>query len=271
MRIIHGLPKSLFVLSLLVSALSAQATSLTFDVYTDSSKTTFANANPISQSYGDNVTNFSPTGAFGSYYFNYGSAGGFTPHVTVEYRFLSIALPQDPSPGQNGPPNGYLWNYDYGDLTNVLYGIYGGTANGTNVPGWYMEIRLTADPAYRVTLSNFDISSWPHVDRGGQDLKIIRDANSATAATLWSAGPDGTVVVHGSTPAHDSYTPMVTVADGHTLSLIYGNGAAGPDIGVDNLIFFESVPEPSLLAMTGAGLGLLLTLVRRRNAITTTG
>jgi hypothetical protein len=117
-----------------------------------------------------------------------------------------------------------------------------------------VEIRLAAEMGYRVTLSNFNIAAFG-ASLGGQTVKVVRDAGLASAATLWSAGPDGAVTVTGS-GSHDTYTPDILVADGHTVSLIYGQSG---NIGVDNLTFVESIPEPTSLALLlASGLGLLM-------------
>lgn len=253
MKIVKRFARSLFLAVILWNVAAASrtdATELTFDIFTDAGKTTrLPNGAFIPQAYGDNVSDFSPD------FYTYGSAGGATPHITVEYRFLSAVNPTDPNPGINGPPNGLIYDNDYGDLQYVVYDLHGSTLPDT----WFQEIRFNSTLEYRVTLESFDIAGWNQSNIGGQTLKIVRDANSPSAAVLWSAGPDGTVTVTGSGPSHDSYTPNVTVADGHTLSLIYGKSV---NIGVDNIVFSESIPEPSGLVLVS--LAVAGWMLRRR-------
>jgi len=230
----------------------AAATVLTFDIFDDAPKTDrFNNAVFIPQSYGDNVSDFSPTGASveGKYY-NYGSAGGFTPNVKVEYRFWQTTDPTNPSPGNNGPPNGLMWDTGYSTLNYVVYNAYG--------PTWLQEMRLTPDPGYRVTLESFDAAGYLSAS-GAHTLKILQNANSAVAPFMWSAGPDGTVVF----PAVVSnYVVNVSVESGNTLSLLYGrNGNAA----VDNIVFSQSlIPEPSSVALLALSGWTLLRWRRRK-------
>jgi hypothetical protein len=120
-------------------------------------------------------------------------------------------------------------------------------------------MRFIADPGYRIALSNFNIASFT-TTTSGQTLKIVRNAGLAGASVLWSAGADGTVTVNGGAGVHDTYTPNVLVADGATLSLIYGQSG---NIGVDNVIFLESIPEPTAAAMFV--IGSLILISRRGN------
>ena len=224
MKIMSGSSVRLAFISALFIGAEARATQLTFNVYTDSSKTTQVAAGTfVPQGYGDNVADFEPASSFGGQYYSYGTNGGLTPHVTVGYRVWN-------NPGDNGGANGSIWTTGYGNLTNVLY------PNLT-----YEEIRFTVDSGYRVALSNFDIASFT-LTTTGQTVKVVRDAGLPSATVLWSAGPDGTVTVNGGAGVHDSYTPNVLVGDGHTLSLIY---ASSGNVGADNIVFSDSVPEPT--------------------------
>jgi len=238
----------LAVVSSLWIATEARATQLTFDVYTNSAKgvTHHApNSTVVPPSYGDNVSDFDPGALFeGQYYYRYGSDGGFTPHVTVEYRFWN-------NPGDNGGPNGRIWDTGYGDLQYVAY---------PSVNQSFVEMRFAADFGYRVTLSNFNIAAFG-ASLGGQTVKVVRDAGLPSATTLWSAGPDGGVTVTGG-GSHDTYMPNILVADGHTVSLIYGQSG---NIGVDNVVIVESIPEPTAGVLLGAGALLLGRLREARN------
>ena len=252
----HHMPRRAVILAwllLLVAATPAsRAAVLSFDVFTDAGKTT---RHPIGtfipQAYGDNITDFNPS------FYTYGSAGGLTPNITVSYRFLSSVNPTSNNPNVNGESNGILYDTGYGDLSHVLYDIY-----GTAPPDlWFQEIRFSAPSGYLITLSSFDIAAWnPNAPVSGQTLKIVMNANSPSAVTLWSAGPDGTVAVNGGAGVHDSYLPNVTVGGGNTLSQIYGLSGL---IAVDNIEFAQSIPEPSAAALLGM-VGLVWCRRRRR-------
>ena len=244
MKMISGsLVRLAFVSALLLGA-EARATQLTFDLYTDAAKTTpVANNTVVPATYGDNVSDFDPSAPVGGQYYRYGTNGGLTPHVTIDYRFWN-------NPGDNGGANGRIWNTGYGNLTNVVY---------PTVTASYVEMRLVPDFGYRVTLTNFDIASFTAATTG-QTLKILRDAGLPSASVLWSAGPDGTVTVNGGAGVHNSYAPNVLVEGGHTLSLIYGQSG---NIGVDNVVFIESIPEPTAMAFLALGSIILRWRLRR--------
>src|SRR5690242_3798320 len=105
------------VAMILFTALEARATQLTFDIYTNAAKAETdraANNIVVPPAYGDNVSDFDPSTPVSGQYFRYGTNGGFTPHITLEYRFWN-------NPGDNGGANGRIWTTGYGNLTNVLY------------------------------------------------------------------------------------------------------------------------------------------------------
>lgn len=110
---------------LLLSALSARAVVLTFDL------TGIANFQNINQAYGDNVTAFTSGG------FSYGSAHGLTPNIVVAY-------------GNTDPA---LWTTGFGSLTNILNEDQDNTG--------ILTITLTADAGYEVQLHGFDLAAFP--------------------------------------------------------------------------------------------------------------
>jgi len=231
-------------LAVLCCVVNVRATQLTFDIYNDADKTSWIGNGPfVPQTYGDNVNDFNPTNSFGGKYYDYGSAGGLTPNITVSYRYHDST-----NPANNAEPGGQLWESGYGDLDRAVYPESG-------FP-YYAEIRFTAALGYRVTISNFHIAAFGSTVNN-QTLKVVRDAGTANAATLWQAGPDGTVSVSGS--GHTTYMPNVLVADGHTISLIYGTSG---NIAVDDIIFIQSIPEPTALSL--GALAIVCTLLRKR-------
>jgi len=99
---------------------TASATVLTFD------QVGITNGITVDQDYGDRVTGASDLSG------SYGTAGGATGNVVVEYLNL-------------GPNVSLLWTGGYNDLDNVLYVEPDGTADP-------MAIRFTADAGYNVVL-----------------------------------------------------------------------------------------------------------------------
>lgn len=242
---IQTLRNSLFLAALLALAWvgSSHATSLTFDIYTNASKTaTPPNAGLLATAnvtlYGDNVVNFSPATPFGSvpYYFNFGTNGGPTADVTVEYRWAHATTIAD-----NAPTAVSFYTTGFGDLTNVIY-------NAQPSP-YLLEIRLTPSATSPVRIESFDLAGFAG-DKTVPVIQIVQDYNTPSAITLW--GPFSNTVVSGTT--HTTFTPNVSAGDGHTLSLLFGPDGTGV-VGLDNFVF--SVPEPGAMALVVLG-GLVL-------------
>ena len=220
----------------------AEATSLTFEFYTDSTKTTrIANGGYSFQNYGDAVTDFDPAGAS----WRYGSAGGYTPDVNVEYRYYHpVNLPDNfytgavayySQPGDN-----------FGDLAQVIY-------NG-QIPPYYVEIRLIPLNGKTVTLESFDLAGYK-TDRVMPHIEVIKDVGG-TPVSVW--GPLTNTTISGTT--HNTFSPNVSATAGHTLSLIFGDDSNGSR-GISNFVF--STPEPASLCLLGLGSALILSRRQR--------
>jgi hypothetical protein len=211
---------------------TSRAVVLTFDVFTDSGKTTTpANNSSFPQTYGDNVTDFDPAGIFGSLYYRYGSTGGYTPNTTIQYRYYdgtTTAL-QNPS----------FWQSGFGNLTNLISTGFGSAQQ---------ELRLVPSNGTRVTLQSFDLAGFS-LNQTVSNISIVADLGTPSATILW--GPFSNTLISGTTNTH--FAPMVTVPAGHTLSLLFGPDASVLR-GLDNLIFSEAnVPEPSTIALLAMG------------------
>ena len=138
-----------FLLVILAVTNICQATMLTFDQFVDPAKTIrVANNNQLpNQAYGDNVSDFSPAGPVNGQYVNYGSDGGLTPNVAVEYRWY---LPSDGSGGLGGS---LMFNFGYGPLEYVAYAAAGGSP-------WLSEIRFIPEADYSVRINSFDYAGF---------------------------------------------------------------------------------------------------------------
>jgi len=249
MNLLASLSSTKWVLSAVLSLAAAstvQATVLTFDIYTDAGKTTYFNAAMANvPSYGDAVTDFSPAGSFdGGRYFNYGSTGGFTPDINVEYQYVRQPTYTEGNAGE--AYTGY-----YGDLPRSVW-----SALPTNLTeAFYQEFRLVPGAGVPATLLSFDWAS--PTAQSGLSLKIVEDIEG-TPVTLWQAGPDGSVTLSGG--GHTTYTPNITAAAGKTLSLMWSPGVntSNVNIGVSNIAFSQvQVPEPGSIAVLAALTGLM--------------
>lgn len=211
-----------------VGAQNAQATVLTFDI------TGLAPGNELPQGYGDNAT----ATTMGT--FSYGSTGGFTPNVSVEYDGFSTQS------------NLNWWDNGYSDLTNVVEYEPDGA-------GGY-SITFIAAPGHSVTLVSFDIGNW-----GSQvTLPVVKviDQNSQELFAQTD------VVLPSSSNPHISFSPGVT---GQSLTLIIdtaGLGNNSDNVGLDNILFTEAaddttIPEPASLSVLALG-GFALLARRRR-------
>ena len=205
---------------------SASATVLTFD------QIDVANDVAINQSYGDRVTGGSD--AVGSY----GTAGGATGNVVVEYFNL-------------GPNESLLWTTGYNDLENVLFVEPDGTAEP-------IALRFTADAGYNVVLNSFTIGNFggavtlPNIRVSDGTSNLLDVDNFALEAT----SGDASIFEPG--------------AQGQELTLfvdLFGLGGNSDNIGLDNISFSQiavsAVPLPAGLPLMLGGFGLLAWMRRR--------
>jgi len=228
----------------LAASTAAHATVLTFDQYTDAAKTTYrANGATLLAQYGDNVTDFDPAGVQpGGVYYRYGSGGGFTPDVTLEYRWVEKA-----NHSNVGVPEFQMWDSQYGDLAHIVYRY-----NGV-MTQWAGIMIFTPAAGYQVTLESFDIAGYVAA-RSGYDYAVYRDF-----------GPGETLLWSDSSTApgtgHLTLSPNITVQAGHTLALYFN---ADGNLGIDNVRFSQSpLPEPASVALFAVGLGVAFTRQRR--------
>ena len=209
---------------------------------------------PVPQDYGDNVTG-SPMDVPGGQY-TYGNEGeGFTPNVTVDY-FAGAGTPLS------------LWDSAYGDLENVLFA---NALPGVSGP-LSLNLRLSAEPGYRVRLYGFDLGGWPNADylidavriaNGGGDVLFVQE-------DLLVEGNFATLPRHTAL----SFAGPLT-APQLLIQIDFANLAGGSqdNIGIDNVRFGQladdpqtpprSVPEPGSLALAAWGLLGLASMTRK--------
>lgn len=210
----------------------ASATTLTFDT----------NAPPVSdfeilrQDYGDRVsganTDATGTGAAAAGSYSIGSEGT-TENVVVDY----VGGPgADPS----------LWTTGYGDLSNVYFNDL--DANGS------IGIQFTADAGFAVTLESFEMADYLS---GGQTVSSIEvfDANNMS---IWSLSD---VFITGDNSSHIDFDNLGLTSSALFLTIALDFGGASDEVGLDNVVFSQSVvsavPIPAALPLFGTGLAAL--------------
>jgi hypothetical protein len=198
----------------------SRATELTFQI------TGAASGMVMPQAYGDRVT-ASTMGTF-----NYGTGGGFTPNVVVDYRGLSTQ------------PDLNYWQTGYNQLQHVVEYEPDG-ANG-------YQIILTADPGFTVSLESFDLGNF---------------GASVTMPGVRVLGADGSVLfsrtnfsIPASSGPHTDFDFSPVLTDTRLTIDINTTGLGGnsDNIGLDSIRFSQSeIPEPGVMMVLPLGLALL--------------
>jgi hypothetical protein len=200
----------------LAFAVSAHATVLTFDGFGDNEI--------VLQSYGDRVTDFGAV---------YGSAGGPTPNIVVDYVPVTNNIPLT------------NWTSGYASLTNALSSIEFDTQG---------FVQLMPDPGYDVILNNFQVGAWADEAFPGSRVFVTQ----GTGATVFDTGtftfPPFVVETYPGAPLRSSSGFRIHVHD-------FG------DLGIDNIAFSQvpTIPEPEQYLLWLSGLGLIaLTIGKSR-------
>lgn len=137
----------------------------------------------------------------------------------------------------------YFWLDSYSTLERVAF--------GDSIPGSPV-VTLTALGGASVTLSSFQIGSWPNVDRTSQ--VTVTDLNGG--AVVLSTGP---ITILGATPS--SFFVNASSPVGFAISF----GPEGYNVGIDNVVYSASaVPEPAAWALMAIGLLATAGLARRQ-------
>jgi hypothetical protein len=203
---------------------SASATVLIFEPDSPASDL-FDNDDPVPQGYGDRVTAPAQDG------FAYGTGGGATPNVVVDY-----------ATGGSNPLR--IWDDGYGDLHDVIW-------IDNPVFGGYGETTLTADAGYVVALHSFDMASY--VDSVDETISSLTIRNGEDEL-LYSAS---NMPIEGDPNGHTPFVFNPAIA-APVLKIRLTPGIAGENVGIDNIDFSQqSVPEPAAIVLAALALALL--------------
>jgi hypothetical protein len=211
----------------------AGATVLTFDLVS------IGNSVPVNQNYGDRVD-----AGFADAIGTYGSAGGATPNVVVDY---------------DGNIQTYIFGYS--DLTNVVF---------EQIDGRDLVIEFIADAGFEVGLFGLDIGSCEGTlgGCGGANNPFDVIVTGGTKGQLFSQG----VTANSTTATPVSFGGgLFDTSLRLTLEVgLLGGGSDG--IAVDNIEFAQRVAQPAAIPLPApallllAGLGALGGLARARRA-----
>jgi len=188
----------------------------------------------VNQNYGDNVTGTNSSAAGPT--FSYGSAGGFTPNVTVAYS----------SGGTQGDELVYLNDgQGYGQGAGGLpVALYENVQNN----GGSLTVTFTAAPGFEVTLTSLDLAGY-------DQAYTLNSLDVTGGATPFSAP--------GQAVGYPTKTTLNIGRTGSELVLTYSRSDTFSNIGLSNVQFSQSVvPEPASLGLIA--LGGLGVLARRR-------
>ena len=245
----------IFGLALIVGLFAGTlgAAVLTFDIAPTPALNTELDPN-----YGQRVPNTFSSGGF-----SYGAAGGATPNVTVGYgTSVAAGAPCSFAPGSTTSCM-YFWDNNFGDLTNVIaQAAQSGAAAGI------INITLTADPGFLVTINSFDLAGWPNNGPTGSFGINGAEVLDGSSTVLWATGA---LSVPVNTGGHDHLTPGIS---GQVLQVRIDasnlGGGNTANVGIDNIGFSQlsdsqlgSVPEPATFGLIGSGLVALAAVSRR--------
>ncbi|GIV09833.1 MAG: hypothetical protein KatS3mg019_1924 [Fimbriimonadales bacterium] len=160
-----------------------------------------------------------------------------TPNVAVQ---MFSADYQGGSWNQIGSLN--WWSTQYANLSGIAY------HSPSNQGARFI---FTADTGYWVRLHQFQMGSWPNVNRTLPFLQVVVDGTPVYT--------QNNVVISGSTANTFSFDP--DVVKGGVIEIRFGGDW---NVGIDNIGFSQAiVPEPASWLVLGAGLAGLMRLRRR--------
>lgn len=225
-----------------------QASILTFDQVLLSSGvlTPTISGFAVPPSYGDRITGTTMSVPQGDY--TYGDAGeGLAPNVLADF-FAATATPIGPAVS--------LWQDQYGDLTNVLFG---------NNSSQTLNVRLTADGGFAVQLYGFDLAGWANTDYTIAAVRVI--GNATTLFSQENVLIEGDFI--GNRHTSIDFAAPLTAAE-LLIQIDYTNlpGGQHDNIGLDNVRFGQTppvaVPLPIPLLLLGGGFAVIGSLAARQ-------
>ena len=132
-----------------------------------------------------------------------------------------------------------------------------------------LDITLTADPGFLVSLGSFDLAAWPQVDWTINSVQVTDSSGNV----LFGA-PDVLVLGDpGGVDQHNHFDFGGGLLSGTIHILIDASNLGdqqGLNVGIDNITFSQvegrlsDAPEPSAALLLGGGLGLVAMLARLR-------
>jgi hypothetical protein len=185
-----------------------------------------SNGQSIDQTYGDNIT--APT--IGG--FSYGSAQGFTPNISVAY----------------GPNDARLWADSFGDVTNVLISA------GDNT---LLTLTFTAAAGLGVRLHSFDLVGWTPGFASDPTINSITVFDGNDNLLFSQTGPSISI------SSHTTFAFGAPLVAEELRVQIDALNIDSDDIGIDNVIFSETVPEPGFVLSLANGVAALAGLTLR--------
>lgn len=226
---------------LALGALAAAAPVLATELIFEPDSGAFVDFAVMPAGYGDRVTATSQGG------YLYGLGGGATPNVVTRYG------------SAGGLVELYTWAADFGDLQHVVF---------AREPIAF-ELRLIADPGYRVSLGSFDMAGWQNLSFASIASVSVEDGNGNVLFSQSNVPIAGDAIG----PRHTHFA-FANLSAGELRikfdSTTNGQGVVldSDDVGIDNIRFSQAlasnVPEPGSAALLGLGLIGVLGLIRRR-------
>jgi hypothetical protein len=174
-------------------------------IFEPASGGSFGNYVELPQGYGNRVGSTIQDG------FKYTLDGGRTPNVMVQHS--SGSLPQI-----------LTWGMDFGDLQNVV----------TSIEPSVFEMKLVADPGYKVTLNSFDMACWPHLNYTINSVQVADNNGKMLFA-------QNNVLIYGDPtgPQHKHFTFSGVTANALVIRFDATNVDCD-DVGIDNINFSQS-------------------------------
>jgi hypothetical protein len=188
-----------------LGASDAGATELTFDI------NGIISGSLLSQNYGDRVA----SATMGN--FSYGTDGGFTSNVVVDYEGKRPPNPSDEVS---------VWTTGYSDLANVVYYEWDGA------PGFSIAFR--ADPGFVVSLAGLDMGNFG----AARILPALRVLNAGGQPLF----EEMNIAVPAGNQSHLSFTfPSNVLSTALTIDVdTTGLGGDTDNIGLDNIQFSQA-------------------------------